>query len=472
MPLFECFSPWMQHTQLIMKTDFYWGVATAAHQIEGAWLEGGKGLNIWDAFSHTPGKIANGDTSAVACDHYHRFEEDIDLMHQLGVKGYRFSISWSRILPDGSGAVNPEGIAFYNKLIDGLLAKGITPFITLYHWDLPLALQMEHDGWLSEETTKAFQKYAKTCFDAFGDRVKHWITFNENWCTAVLGHGLGVFAPGRVSNEEPYLVAHNLLIAHGLAVQSYRAGDYGGQIGIANNCDWREPLTDSDEDQAAAQEALEFFFGWLTDPVVFGDYPEIMKQRLGSRLPEFTPEQRALVKGSVDFIGLNHYTTLYASREEPEVGGMSAIEGNGGISEDQHVYLSADPAWEKSSMGWSVVPWGFRKMLKWIETRYGDFPIYVTENGCSVAADTREQAVDDTFRKDFVIAYTDALKESVELDGVNVQGYFCWSLMDNFEWTRGYEMRFGLTYIDYQTQERIPKSSFYAYQSIISESQA
>lgn len=450
-----------------MNKDFYWGVATAAHQIEGAWLEGGKGLNTWDAFSHTPGKIANGDTSAVACDHYHRYEEDIALMAALGARAYRFSISWARILPDGKGAINPEGVAFYNRLIDALLARGITPFVTLYHWDLPLMLQFQHEGWLSRETAEAFARYAKVCFEAFGDRVKHWITFNENWCTAVLGHGLGVFAPGRVSKTEPYLVAHNLCLAHGMAVEAYRAGHHGGVIGIANNCDWREPLTDSPADQAAAQEALEFFFGWLTDPVIFGDYPEIMKVRLGDRLPRFTAQEQALLKGSFDFIGLNHYSTLYASREAPSSGVVSSLEGNGGISEDQQVHLSADPAWPKTSMGWNVVPEGFRKMLGWIRDRYGDSPIYITENGCSVAANTREEAIADNFRADFITSYTRAMEEAITQDGVNVQGYFCWTLMDNFEWTRGYEMRFGIVYVDFASQERTPKASFRQYQRII-----
>ncbi|MBC2601754.1 GH1 family beta-glucosidase [Puniceicoccus vermicola] len=452
-----------------MKTPFYWGTATAAYQIEGAWLEDGKGLNIWDAYSHTPGKIKNADTGDVACDHYHLFEKDIELMAELGVTGYRFSLSWSRIIPDGKGSVNPAGIEFYNRLIDGLLAKGITPFITLYHWDLPLTLQLENDGWLSEKTSEAFCRYAKTCFDAFGDRVNHWITFNENWCTAVLGYGNGEFAPGRVSNTEPYLAAHNLLIAHGMAVKEFREGGYPGQIGLANNCDWREPLTDNEADRAAAQESLEFFFAWLTDPVILGDYPAIMKERLGDRLPSFTPEQQALVKGSVDFIGLNHYTTHYASARPPEKGGIAPGEGNGGMSDDQQVSLSADEAWQKTSMGWYVVPWGFRNLLNWIHKRYGDYPIYVTENGCSVAANSREEAVDDQFRANFLQGYTDAMKAARDEDGVPVQGYFCWSLMDNFEWTRGYDMRFGITYVDFETLERTPKASFRAYQKIIGD---
>ena len=447
---------------------FIWGVATAAHQVEGAWLEGGKGLNIWDAYSHTPGKITNGDTSAVACDHYHRYEEDIDLIADLGVGGYRFSISWARILPGGKGEVNPEGIDFYNRLIDGLLAKGVMPFVTLYHWDLPLALQMEHDGWLSYETAEAFEKYARVCFEAFGDRVKHWITFNENWCTAILGYGNGLFAPGRVSDVEPYIAAHNLLLAHGLAVQTFRAGGNEGWIGVANNCDFREPLTDSGEDRAAAQESLEFFYGWLTDPVVFGEYPAIMRERLGERLPEFTPEQKEMLKGSADFLGLNHYTTHYASRSAEGVANAVAVEaGNGGMSEDQQVYLSADPDWPVTSMGWFVVPWGFRKMLSWIYQRYKGLPIYVTENGTAVANNDATTAIDDSERAEFIQAYTDAMKQAIEEDGVDVRGYFCWTLMDNFEWTRGYDMRFGLIFCDFETLERSPKASYHAYREII-----
>ncbi|WFB35904.1 GH1 family beta-glucosidase [Kiritimatiellota bacterium B12222] len=454
-----------------MKKDFYWGTATSAHQIEGAWLEDGKGLNIWDTFSHTPGKITNNDHSEVACDHYHLFEQDIALMKTLGVNSYRFSIAWSRILPNGKGEVNPAGIDFYNRLIDGCLAVGITPFVTLYHWDLPLTLQMENDGWLGQVTVDAFTEYAQVCFDAFGDRVKHWITFNENWCTAVLGNGIGIFAPGRKSEDEPYVVAHNLLLAHGQAVQVFRKGNYPGQIGIANNCDWREPLTDTAEDREAAEKALVYFFGWLTDPVFFGDYPQIMREELGDRLPTFTPEQSAMLKGSTDFIGLNHYSTHYASKEKPLQNLTGAEEGNGGMMTDQNIYLSHSPDWPRTSMGWFVVPWGFRNMLNWIKARYGDCPIFVTENGCSVAADNKEEAVNDEFRADFITQYTHAMVQAVEEDGVNVHGYFCWSLMDNFEWCRGYNMRFGIVYCDFDSQERSPKTSYFRYSDIIKKHQ-
>lgn len=448
-----------------MKEGFTWGVATAAYQVEGAWQEGGKGLSIWDAFAHTPGKIFQNQNGDVACDQYHLYERDVELMRDLGVGGYRFSISWSRIIPDGKGDVSREGVEYYNRLIDCLLKNNIQPFVTLYHWDLPLALQLENDGWLSYETSKAFARYAEVCFKEFGDRVKSWMTFNEGWCTAVLGHGVGYFAPGRISKDEPYLVAHNLLLAHGLAVKSFREKNIQGQIGIANNCDWREPLTDSNEDKAAAELALEFFYGWFTDPVVFGDYPESMKNRLGERLPPFTPEQKEMMKGSSDFLGLNHYTTHFASASEPKENNIAPENGNGGMADDQKIFLSYDPDWAISGMGWFVVPWGFRKMLNWIDQRYGHLPIYVTENG--TVGPESEDPINDNFRADFIDQYTDALSKAVHEDNIDVRGYFCWTLLDNFEWARGYDMRFGLIHTNFETLERTPKKSFEKYKSII-----
>jgi beta-glucosidase len=446
---------------------FYWGTATAAYQIEGAWLEGGKGLSIWDAFAHTPGKVESGHTGDTACDHYHRWAEDIALMQQLGVNAYRFSIAWPRIFPQGRGSQNPAGVAFYNQLIDALVAAGITPFITLYHWDLPLTLQLEQDGWLNRQTAEDFAAFAQFCFAAFGDRVRHWITFNESWCTAVLGYGLGYFAPGRKNPDEPYLAGHNLLIAHSLAVEAFRQGGFAGQIGLASNCDWREPLSDTPEDKAAAQRNLEFFYGWFTDPVVFGDYPAVMRERLGARLPRFSPEDQARLKGSVDFLGLNHYTTHLASAEPPTQHAIAPEAGNGGMAADQGVYLSCDPTWPRTDMGWFVVPWGFRKMLNWVHQRYPNLPIYVTENGCANPHTDQEAAQTDQFRVEFLQAYLGALEQARLQDGVPVQGYFCWSLLDNFEWAYGYSKRFGLIHCDFASGKRTPKNSYYFYQQYL-----
>ena len=329
--------------------NFTWGAATASYQIEGAWLEGGKGLSIWDAFAHTPGRVANGDTGDIACDHYHRYREDVALMAEMGLQAYRFSLSWPRILPDGTGSPNPEGLRFYSDLIDTLLEYEIEPWVTLYHWDLPLALQTELDGWLNEQMADIFGAYAAVCFEQFGDRVKRWATFNEAWVTAILGHKDGVFAPGRKSVSEPYQVAHQILRAHGTAVQIYRdkfQPQQNGLIGMVNNADWREPLTDSEADRAAAERSLEFYVGWFADPIYRGDYPEVMRARLGDRLPVFSEKDRALIKGSNDFFGLNHYTTMYASHVEPGEPVSMSPYANSGIFEDQYVVLTSDPAWE------------------------------------------------------------------------------------------------------------------------------
>jgi beta-glucosidase len=440
--------------------DFIWGGATSSYQIEGAWNEGGKGPSIWDVFTMIPGKVNNFENGNIACDHYHRIDEDVALMKKIGLKAYRFSISWPRILPAGRGKVNPEGIDFYNKLINALLSNDITPWVTLYHWDLPAALEFEIDGWLGEEISEAFAEYADVCFSAFGDRVKHWITINESWVVAILGYGLGVFAPGKKSMDYPYLAGHNLIKAHAKAVEVYRKKYQDiqqGRIGITNNCDWREPLTDSTEDKAAAERALEFFLAWFADPIYKGDYPTSMKDRLGKRLPGFTEEEKKLIKGSSDFFGLNHYTTMYASdaSNKREAG---SVYGNGGLSEDQDVNLSVSPDWKMTSMQWAIVPWGCKKLLLWINERYDHPEIIITENGCAFNEKLLDGEVDDRDRIEFFRGYLSAIQEAIEL-GVNVKGYFIWSLMDNFEWALGYDKRFGITYIDEQLNRIMKKSA-------------
>ncbi|WP_221029948.1 GH1 family beta-glucosidase [Actomonas aquatica] len=450
-------------------TGFTWGSATASYQIEGAWNEGGKGPSIWDAFTQIPGKIAEGHDGTVACDHYHRMEEDVALMAAMGLKAYRFSIAWSRVMPTGRGEVNEEGIAFYSRLLDALKAHGIEPWVTLYHWDLPLALQLELDGWRNPELPDHFAAYARLCFERFGDRVKHWITLNEPWVVSIMGHANGVMAPGRVSNREPYAVAHQLLRAHGKAVDVYRRefqAEQGGQIGITNNCDWREPKTDSAADQAAAQRALEFFVGWFGDPIYHGDYPAVMRERLGDRLPQFSDEDRALLRGSSDFFGLNFYTGLYAANQGEETSGESNPYGNGGISEDQDVELSADPTWKKSSMGWPVLPWACERLLKWIDRRYGHPPIVITENGFAQDNPVVDGRVADPDRAAFITTYLEACHQAIT-DGVDLRGYFVWSLLDNFEWACGYTQRFGLHHVDYATGRRTPKDSARVYAQII-----
>jgi beta-galactosidase len=448
--------------------DFVWGAATSSYQIEGASAVGGKGPSIWDAFTQIPGKIHQGETGLVSCDHYHRFRDDVALMAEMGLKAYRFSISWPRILPAGAGSVNDEGLWFYSELIDELLRQDITPWVTLYHWDLPLALQLEHDGWINPRMPEFFADYARVCFGAFGNRVRHWITLNEPWVTAILGHGQGLFAPGRVSNEEPYLVAHQLLRAHARAVDVYRRefqADQGGIIGIANNCDWRAPATDAPEDREAAQRSLEFYLGWFADPIYHGDYPVSMRERVGSRLPAFSSEDLDLIHGSSDFFGLNHYTAALV-RHSTERSEPPAPFANAGIVEDQDIAFSHDPSWPTTTMGWAVVPEGFHRLLRWIDARYDHPPIIITENGC--AADDRliDGVVNDVDRVAYLEGYLGACREAMAA-GVDVRGYFVWSLLDNFEWALGYSQRFGLHYIDYETLERIPKASALWYRDVI-----
>ncbi len=450
--------------------DFLWGTATSAYQIEGAANADGRGPSIWDRFSAQAGNVLNGDTGEVACDHYHRYVEDIDLMVEMGVNAYRFSISWSRLLPDGEPHhVNTKGLDFYNRLIDYCIERGITPWVTLYHWDLPDALETTYGGWLSDQLPRLFADYAELCFKHFGDRVKNWITLNEPWVVAVLGYGQGVFAPGHTSNTEPYIAAHNLLLAHAEAVSRYRETyqpSQGGLIGITNNCDWREPKSDSQADREAAQTALEFFLAWFADPVYLGDYPSCMKENVGDRLPSFTQKQMNLLKGSSDFFGLNHYTTMYAA-QQTESSAEQSVYGNGGLSEDQGVELSVDEAWPKTSMQWAVVPWGCRKLLHWIAERYENPPIYITENGCAFDDEKVDGQVDDIDRVNFYSSYLEACADAVE-GGVNLRGYFAWSMLDNFEWAMGYSKRFGLHFVDFNTGERTPKRSALWFSELLS----
>ena len=439
---------------------FVWGTATASYQIEGAWNTGGRGPSIWDAFSHTPGKVFEGHTGDVACDHYHRFREDVAMMKAMGISAYRFSISWPRILPAGRGKLNEVGIGFYNRLIDCLIENGIEPWVTLYHWDLPLELCKQVDGLLDPEFPDTFGRYAEICFERFGDRVKHWITFNEPWCSSILGYGQGEMAPGRVSDAEPYLAGHHILLAHAEAVDRYRRKFQDlqkGVIGITNNCDWREPNSDAPEDVEAAQRSLEFFLGWFADPIYLGDYPESMRAGVGDRLPRFSDRERALLAQSSDFFGLNHYTTMLAAAH----GSLNEAspQGNGGIFKDQNVYLKEDPSWEQTHTGWSIVPWGCRKLLGWISERYDRPPIYITENGCAMSGENdREVALNDDRRVAYLRGYLEECHQAIE-EGVDLRGYFCWTLMDNFEWAHGYDKRFGLHYVDFETLERVPKKS-------------
>ncbi|KAJ0640846.1 putative beta-glucosidase [Helianthus annuus] len=446
---------------------FLFGVATSAYQVEGAASEGGKGPSIWDAFAHTKGKIFDGKDGDIAVDQYHRYKEDVNLIAKLGFSAYRFSISWSHIYPDGLGTqVNYEGIMYYNNLINYLLEKGIEPCVTLYHWDLPLYLNDSMGGWLSDSIVKYFAIYAETCFASFGDRVKKWITINEPLETAVNGYSTGLFAPGRSDSHsaEPYLVAHHQLLAHAEAVSIYRTKFkdlQGGEIGLVVDCEWAEALTDKEEDIAAAARHVDFQLGWFLDPIFFGEYPISMQERVGDKLPVFSQKDKELLRNSVDFVGLNHYTSRFVSHS---------------TNKDKSDYYSAQEGtriatWKNGSIGekaaspWLyVVPWGMWKNLNYIAQKYNNPPIYITENGMddedNVASPLRKM-LDDKQR----VAYFEGYLASVYLaikDGVDVRGYFVWSMVDNFEWCFGYTKRFGLIYVDYiNGLTRHPKSSAY-----------
>ena len=444
---------------------FAFGTATAAYQIEGGWQEGGRGPSIWDAFSHTPGKIRTGETGDVAADHFHRFRSDVRLMAQMKLKYYRFSISWSRILPLGYGSVNEEGVKFYSSLIDELIANGIHPVATLYHWDLPLALQMEHDGWLSEATASAFVQYAAFCFSRFGDRVKHWITFNEPANHVVYGFARGEHAPGRSRKQtrEPYIAAHFILLAHAYAVARYRSEfqpRQRGLISMALNSDWREPASDAPADVAAAQRSMEFNLGWFADPLYLGDYPPSMRTRIGNRLPAFTAEQQGLLLNSTDFFALQHYSTLMVSmRPDGELDASSFYA-------DEGVRHHPTPGCRKNVLGWDIAPFGFHRLLKWVHQRYQPSGgIVITENGMPLREESAEAARHDLARVCYLKQYLAQLARAMR-EGVDVRGYFVWTLLDNFEWAQGTAPRFGLLYVDFGTQRRTAKGSAAFYKAL------
>ncbi|KAK9138970.1 hypothetical protein Sjap_009564 [Stephania japonica] len=447
--------------------NFVFGVATSAYQVEGARNEDGRGDSIWDAFSHTEGKILDGSNGDIAIDQYHRYKEDVELIAKLGFGAYRFSISWSRIFPDGLGnKINEDGIKYYNNLINALLERGVEPYLTLYHWDLPLNLHESIDGWLSDKIVKYFEVYAETCFANFGDRVKHWITFNEPLQTAVNGYAVGIFAPGRSEHPltEPYLAAHYQLLAHAAAVSVYNKkfkAQQGGEIGLVVDCEWAEALTDKQEDKDAAERRIVFQLRWFLDPICYGDYPEVMRETLGDRLPRFSDEEKELLRNSVDFVGLNHYTTRYIAHEavgseDHEFFTEQKLKRITELSEGEIIGERAASEWLY------IVPWGIRRLLNYVAHRYPNIPLYVTENGMDdedSSTSPLHEMLDDVKRLNYYKGYLAAVAQAIR-DGADVRGYFAWSLVDNFEWAQGYTKRFGLVYVDYKNGlSRHPKAS-------------
>jgi beta-glucosidase len=434
---------------------FLFGVATAAIQIEGASDE--RGSSIWDAFAREPGRVANGDTPDVACDHYHRWEDDLDLMGALGVDAYRFSISWPRVLPTGSGPPNRAGIDFYKRVVDGLHARSIEPLATLYHWDLPQALQ-DAGGWPARDTAARFAEYASLMFEELGDGVARWITHNEPWVTAFLGHAYGSKAPGRRDWREALRVAHHVLLSHGLAVREFRAaGRGGGSIGITLDFAPAYPLSTSAADREAAERWDAFRNRWFLDPVMRGRYPPDLLGWFESRLGgvDLGPaDDLAVAAEPIDFVGVNYYSRA--------VVGDNPNDGPLGVRQ-------APATLPTTGMGWEIAPDALRDLLVRIKREYGDIPILITENG---------SAYDDPAPSDGVVADPERLAylrdhlgavARAAADGVNVHGYFAWSLLDNFEWEHGYGKRFGIVYVDYATQRRVPKTSALWYRDLIAD---
>ncbi len=432
---------------------FLWGAATAAYQIEGAAYEDGRGESIWDRFSHTPGKTANGDTGDVACDHYHLWRDDIGLMKELNLQAYRFSIAWPRILPQGRGRPNDAGLDFYDQLVDGLLEAGITPWVTLYHWDLPQVLEDE-GGWTSRATAEAFAEYTRVVTSRLGDRVKHWITLNEPWCSAFLGYRIGHHAPGHTSTKEALQATHTLLLAHGMAVPIIRENSPDAQVGIVLNPAQIYPDTQSEEDRAAAHRFDGFFNRWFLDPLYGRGYPQDIAELYGAEGPRTLPQDFEVIAAPTDFLGVNYYNPTFV-RHSPE-------------DEPYHI-ASVRREGEYTEMDWLVYPQGLYDLLQRLHRDYPTGLLYVTENGAAYPDEPpRDGRVIDTQRLSYYAGHLDACARAIA-DGAPLRGYFAWSLMDNFEWAFGYTRRFGIVYVDYATQQRTIKDSGRWYSQVITQ---
>ncbi|KAB8166513.1 beta-glucosidase [Streptomyces sp. 3MP-14] len=442
---------------------FAFGAATAAYQIEGAHDVGGRGPSIWDTYCRTPGKVADGATGDVACDHYHRYREDVALLRELGVDDYRFSIAWPRVQPTGSGPANAEGIAFYDRLLDELLAAGIRPAATLYHWDLPQALE-DRGGWRVRETAERFAEYAAIVADRLGDRIPRWITLNEPFCAAFVGYAIGRHAPGAREGRGALAAAHHLLVGHGLAVRALRAAGQG-EVGITLNPDRLLPASDSAADLAAVRRAETLHNAVWFDPLFAGRYPEHEAETWGGLADGSYREDGDLdlIGAPLDFVGVNYYrpiTIAAAPHREADPARRTAVD------------IGVEETWRDdvrhTTMGWPVVPESFTDLLVDLDRRHPNLPpLYITENG-SAEADTvaDDGQVHDADRVAYLRDHLAALAEAVRA-GVDVRGYYVWSLLDNFEWAFGYDKRFGIVRVDYDTLERLPKDSYRWYQGLI-----
>ncbi len=444
--------------------NFLWGAATAAYQVEGAVTEDGRGASIWDTFSHTPGKTDNGDSGDIACDMYHRYPSDIALMQGLGIAGYRLSISWSRLFPNGDEVREERGFAFYDNLINTLISAGITPYITLYHWDLPQALE-DKGGWRNRDTVAAFGKYAAAVAEHFGDRVKHFAPINEPWCVAWLGHGIGVHAPGISDRPTAFKVAHHTVIAHATAVNAMRAVRADLKLGpVLNQADY--PADDpSDPDQARAAEILDAVQNrWWMDAILYGKYPQILIDEYGDEfLDAILPGDMELAQTKNDWLGINYY---FDTRVGPSDEGKTVQFDNSALL---GLTIDTTPQGELTDMGWPITPEGLTTLLvRWYEEFGARLPqIFITENGCAYPdAPDNSGKIHDLRRISYLDKHLNAILDAIDR-GVNIGGYFQWSLLDNFEWSLGYQKRFGIIYVDYNSQQRLLKDSAHWYADVI-----
>lgn len=437
--------------------DFLWGAATAAFQIEGAWNEDGKGESIWDRFNHQPNRIINGQTADIACDHYHHMLEDVALIQDLQLKSYRFSISWPRILPKGTGRVEPRGLDFYDRLVDQLLAAGITPMATLNHWDLPQALQAR-GGWPNRDSADWFTEYAQVVFEKLADRVTLWTTHNEPFVVAISGYAEGNFAPGIASFPQAIAATHHLLLAHGQTVQLYRQLGYQGQIGIALNLATFLPKTDHPHDVAAASRIEMLINGLFLDPIFKGCYPQDLVDWMGDMWPNIHPDDLAIINQPIDFLGVNYYFSELVS-----------FNPNGLLK--LNTEPNVDPGWAITEKGWGICPSQLTALLNHLKEDYGNPPVFITENGITLSdlAD-KDGLINDQARINFLRAHFQAAHQALA-QGCDLRGYYVWSLLDNFEWADGYSQRFGLIHVDFDdpNRKRTPKASYYWYRDVINQ---
>ncbi|KAL3537303.1 hypothetical protein ACH5RR_000669 [Cinchona calisaya] len=466
--------------------DFVFGASTAAYQIEGAAHEGGKGPSIWDNFTHAhPEKIWDHSNGDIAIDYYHRYKEDIRLVKNMGMEGFRFSLAWTRIVPTGkrSKGVNQEGIKFYNDVINEVVALGLKPFVTLFHWDTPQGLEDEYKGWLNPHIVNDFEDYVDICFKEFGDRVKHWITLNEPISFSMYAYTTGTYAPSRCSvyagnctngnsAKEPYIVAHHLHLAHAAAAKVYKEQYQKlqkGQIGVTYATHWFLPKLKTPEGFKSPYRALDFMLGWFLHPITYGDYPPSMRAILGNRLPKFTAAQSKLLTESIDFLGMNYYTSNYASPA------LSFNKVNLSYMTDNHLILSTDingvPIGQPTGLNWLFIcPKGIRSLMLYIKNKYKNPPIFITENGLAEKRNDsipREVAIMDALRVKYHELHLWYLQKAIK-DGVNVKGYFAWSFIDDYEWDAGFTLRFGLNYVDYKDKmKRYPKLSAYWFKKFL-----